>query len=47
VASHDPLLIDRVCNRVLRLEHGIIAEDIVKRKAAGVQDPTQALEESL
>jgi lipopolysaccharide transport system ATP-binding protein len=47
VASHDPLLIERVCNRVLRLEHGIIAEDTVIQKTTSVPDPAQALEESL
>jgi lipopolysaccharide transport system ATP-binding protein len=28
LASHSPELIKRVCNRIIRLEHGKIAEDL-------------------
>ena len=33
LASHDPLLIDRVCNRVLHLEQGRVIEDVRKEPA--------------
>jgi lipopolysaccharide transport system ATP-binding protein len=34
LASHSPELINRVCNRVIRLEHGRIAEDAPRARAA-------------
>jgi lipopolysaccharide transport system ATP-binding protein len=43
VASHDSQLVDRVCNRVLRLDHGRIVEDIRKstNEAQGCQQPME------
>jgi lipopolysaccharide transport system ATP-binding protein len=47
VASHDPLLVDRVCNRVLRLERGRIVEDVRKQSADGGEEPAQSMEDTL
>lgn len=33
VASHDPSLVSRICNRVIRLEHGRIVEDYRREPA--------------
>jgi ABC-type polysaccharide/polyol phosphate transport system ATPase subunit len=44
LASHNPLFIDRYCNRVLRLEHGRIAEDARKDSAPEVPVAVQEME---
>jgi len=43
VASHDSQLVDRVCNRVLRLDHGRIVEDI-RKSTNDAQGCQQAME---
>jgi lipopolysaccharide transport system ATP-binding protein len=47
VGSHNPALIDRVCNRARRLEHGRIPEDVRKDSANGGEEPAQAMEDTL
>ncbi len=37
LATHDATLVDRICNRVLRLEHGRIVEDVRKEPMQDVQ----------